>query len=249
MRNLYLACPALLVAGFFSPAHSEEYPRVKSDDPIIAEVFTVKIRHSEMEKMGGIIFGTLLEQYAKAHKIEPTRDEIDAFISGSRQQQKQHREHWKREKSVILKKLESETLSESERNRLISQLETLNSLLNTDPKIEQYKKDNPKISRKMEEDSAKHFIRVWKLNTALFRQYGGRVIFQQAGPEPLDAYREFLKEHEKRGSFRIHDKSLEPSFWNYFVNDRMHAFISKTREEGEKIFKTPWWLLDKPLEE
>lgn len=247
MRNLYLACLVILVVGFFYPIYSEELPHNKSEDPIIAEVLTVKIRHSEKEKMRGIIFGTLLEQYARAHNIEATQAEIDAFISRSHQQQNQHREHWKRDKSVILKKLESETLSESERNRLVSQLETLNRLLETDPKIERYKKDNPKIIREMEENTAKHFIRMWKLNSALFRQYGGRVIFQQAGPEPLDAYREFLKEHEKRGSFRIHDKSLEPSFWNYFVNDRIHAFISN--EEGEKIFKTPWWLMEKPLEE
>jgi hypothetical protein len=30
-------------------------------------------------------------------------------------------------------------------------------------------------------------IRQWKLNREIYRQYGGRVIYQQLGPEPLDA--------------------------------------------------------------
>lgn len=39
----------------------------------------------------------------------------------------------------------------------------------------------------MREDIARTMITRWKLNRALFEQFGGRVIYQQFGPEPLDA--------------------------------------------------------------
>ena len=71
--------------------------------------------------------------------------------------------------------------------------------------------------------------------------------FQQAGLEPLDAYREFLKEQERKGAFQILNKVYEAAFWKYFINDAMHGFYSK--DEGAKVMKTPWWLLDKPIDE
>ena len=109
--------------------------------------------------------------------------------------------------------------------------------------MKKYKKRNQAEARKMEENIAKRFVRSWKVNKSLFDRYGGRVIFQQAGPEPIDAYRMFLKEHQNKGSFKIMDEALEASFWNYFVNDKMHAFYSE--EEGTKLMNTPWWLMEK----
>jgi hypothetical protein len=54
--------------------------------------------------------------------------------------------------------------------------------------------------RLMKRQIAQQFVKSWKINKALYAQYGGRVIFQQAGVEPLDAYRDFLKEQEKKGA-------------------------------------------------
>ena len=70
------------------------------------------------------------------------------------------------------------------------------------------------------------------------------MIFQQAGAEPLDAYRDFLKEQEKNGAFKIMDKTDESEFWKYFTNDAMHKFYSK--DEGAKFINTPWWMMKNP---
>lgn len=93
---------------------------------------------------------------------------------------------------------------------------------------------------KMESEMARDWIVAWKRNLALFRTYGGRVIFQQIGPEPIDAYKAFLEEQERLGAFEIIDKSLEPGFWSYFTSDK-HTVISSTKEEGDKILRTPLW--------
>ena len=99
----------------------------------------------------------------------------------------------------------------------------------------------------MKRQMAQNLVRMWKINKALYEKYGGRVIFQQAGVEPIDAYRDFLKEEEKKGSFQILDKQYKAGFWRYFTDDAMHAFYSK--DDGAKFINTPWWMMEDPREE
>ena len=93
--------------------------------------------------------------------------------------------------------------------------------------------------RAMREDMVRSMIEQWKLNRSLYEQYGGRVIFQQFGPEPLDAYRQFLEERQAAGDFSFRDPEVEAAFWRYFRDDSMHDFFPP--DEAEKVFATPPW--------
>jgi hypothetical protein len=88
------------------------------------------------------------------------------------------------------------------------------------------------------------FVRQWKINGALYKQYGGRIIFQQGGPEPLDAYRKFLEESAARGDFRIANPDLEAAFWRYYRDDSIHDFFKPGSAEEAKAFADPPWLAD-----
>lgn len=123
----------------------------------------------------------------------------------------------------------------------------IESILKTTREAEDRTKGMEDKMRAMKRNMALHFVKTWKINKSLYERYGGRVIFQQAGPEPLDAYRSFLKEQEKKGAFQIVNKDYEAPFWKYFVTDSMHTFYSK--DDGAKLMNTPWWLLDKPIGE
>ncbi len=94
---------------------------------------------------------------------------------------------------------------------------------------------------RMQRDMAHAMIRQWKINRALYRQYGGRIIFQQLGPEPLDAYREFLAKRHEAGDFRILRRSLEAPFWRYFSDDSIHSFYPAGSEEEAAAFTAPPW--------
>lgn len=89
--------------------------------------------------------------------------------------------------------------------------------------------------------------RCWKckLNRALYQDYGGRIIFQQGGPEPLDAYRRFLEERQRQGAFAVLNPELEDAFWRYYRNDSIHSFFPPGSEQEAEAFRTPWWLSDK----
>jgi len=92
---------------------------------------------------------------------------------------------------------------------------------------------------KMRRDMGRSMIRQWKLNRELYRQYGGRVIFQQFGPEPLDAYRRYLEERQAAGDLVIRVKAFEEPFWRYFTDDSIHSFYAPGGE-AEAFEQPPW---------
>jgi hypothetical protein len=95
--------------------------------------------------------------------------------------------------------------------------------------------------RAAREETASAFIRQWKLDKALFEHYGGRIAYQQGGPEPLDAYQAFLKESQARGDFIIATAALEAEFWRYYQDDSIHSFYPPGSPEEKKAFTVAPW--------
>jgi len=94
---------------------------------------------------------------------------------------------------------------------------------------------------RMRERMARAMIRSWKINRALHEEYGGRIIHQQLGPEPLDAYLELLETARAAGRLRIHDAELEDSFWSYFRDEERHSFMAPGGEDEAHAYATPPW--------
>ena len=84
-------------------------------------------------------------------------------------------------------------------------------------------------------------IRQWKINKSLYEAYGGRIIYQQLGPEPLDAYRLYLEERRDAGDLAILDEAMAEPFWRYFNDDSMHDFMEPGSEDEARAFATPPW--------
>jgi hypothetical protein len=93
----------------------------------------------------------------------------------------------------------------------------------------------------MRRDMGRAIIRQWKINKALYEQYGGRIIYQQLGPEPLDAYRQFLEQRQAEGAFTIHDQALADRFWRYFTDESIHDFMEPGGADDARAFATPPW--------
>jgi len=93
----------------------------------------------------------------------------------------------------------------------------------------------------MRRDMGNALIRNWKINKSLYEQYGGRIAYQQMGPEPIDAYRAFLEERQKAGDFSILNPELGEAFWSYFSDDARHDFMPAGSEDEANAFATPPW--------
>lgn len=91
---------------------------------------------------------------------------------------------------------------------------------------------------------AQAMIRAWKVNRALYDRYGGRLVRQQLGPEPLDAYGAFLRERREAGDFSLTDPGLEMAFWSYFEEPQRHVFLDPQDEAALWAFVLPPWEWD-----
>ncbi len=90
-------------------------------------------------------------------------------------------------------------------------------------------------------DMARSIIRYWKINRELYQEYGGRIIYQQLGPEPLDAYHRFLLERQRAGAFKINDPAMAASFWRYFTEESMHTFMEPGGDDEARAFSVAPW--------
>jgi hypothetical protein len=88
---------------------------------------------------------------------------------------------------------------------------------------------------------AEAFIKQWKIDRALYQQYGGRIGYQQGGPEPLDAYRQFLEERQAAGDFSIAGDAMATEFWRYYRDDSIHSFFEPGSADEAKAFGVEPW--------
>lgn len=212
------------------------------DAPLVAEVLGTKVHTRDPAEMQAVIIGKLVDRYAADQGIEVEPEEIDAYLDSLRRVAEQDRRRQEARREELTRKLESKTLSDAERQSLSSDLATLNEVLASLDGTARGATEDQAARRQV----ATAFIRQWKINRALYRQYGGRIIYQQGGPEPLDAYRTFLQARERQGAFTILNPAFEAEFWKYFVTDSIHSFYPKGSQEEAQAFETPWWLLSTP---
>lgn len=85
---------------------------------------------------------------------------------------------------------------------------------------------------------AQKIVRSWKINKRLYEKYGGRIAYQQAGLESVDAYLMFVNEVVKNGKVEIIASEfrsiLTPTIAlgnQKFMNDA----------DAKRAFDEPWW--------
>ncbi len=192
--------------------------------------------------MGYWILRKLTDRYAADKGIEVTPDEIDAYVAHTARLAEKDREQREARREEIEGRLASPELDDDERKALTLERDSLTQLQRDLDAMSGRNADDPDEALEARRTVATAFIRQWKINQALYREYGGRIIFQQGGPEPLDAYHRFLEEQQHEGAFEILNKGLGAAFWRYYLTDAIHSFYPSGSEEEAKAFKEPWWL-------
>ena len=208
---------------------------------VAATVLGEAVRTADAGELREIILTRLFERYAAARSIEATQAEIDAFVANLERVKEQDRADREARLAEIGRRLGSGDLPASERQSLEAERSTLVELraaLETD--AEPTAEEAAEVER-LRRDMARSVVSHWKLNRELYRQYGGRIIAQQLGPEPLDAYRQFLEEQQREGAFSIQRKEFEAEFWRYFRDDSIHSFFDPGSREEAEAFQVPPW--------
>jgi hypothetical protein len=233
-RRCWLAPVAALLVASATPV-------AQAGPGSAAQALGTEIRASDPEELRYLVLGPLTDRYAAERGIDVMPDEIDDYLARMAAVREQERRERDARLAEIDKQLVKPGLADDQRITLSAERDKLEQLrrdLESVPANPQEAAEEAQARRTV----AAAFIRQWRINQALYRDYGGRIIFQQGGPEPLDAYRRFLEEQQRKGSFAIADKALEAAFWRYYKDDAIHSFYPTGSAEEAQAFASPWWL-------
>jgi len=206
--------------------------------PLAGRVYGTAIRTADAEMLRDEVLRRLTERYAAEKGLSVTAAEQRAYVDRMQAALRQDREQRIARRDALNRRLAAGGLSEAERRKLAAEVEALNQAIAAlgDGAGGAASAED----RKARQQIAAAFILQWKINRALYRQYGGRIAYQQGGPEPVDAYRLFLEERQARGDFAIYDPKLEAPFWSYYRDDSKHSFYPRGSRQEAEAFKTPW---------
>jgi hypothetical protein len=207
--------------------------------PVAGTVLGTVVHTRDAEEFRYVVLRELTDRYAQDQGIVVTPAEKDAYVRHVQEGLAKDRAQNTARRADLAGRLAAGGLSDAERSRLAAEIASLDDLLAAlgDPGTA---RADPQEEATRQQVAAA-FILQWKINRALYRQYGGRIIFQQGGPEPLDAYRRFLEEAQSRGDFRIVNRSLEAAFWRYYRENSIHSFYPPGSREEAQAFAVPWW--------
>lgn len=185
------------------------------------------------------VWKAVFEDYARQRNIVPTEAEITSQIEGHERMKQRTDAERARQRAALIDELKSPSLTDSRRKTAQQHLDALNQLMEFDTKRTQELRDpaQKKIQKDAERRVAEYWVRAWKLNQALYREYGGRIIFQQAGWEPIDAYRKLLDQYAAKKAFVIPDAVLRAAVYSYFD----HKFVYAEETKARFYFEKPYW--------
>ncbi len=210
--------------------------------PPAATVLDVEIQTEDAREMQAAILEALFERYKADNGISAGKEEIETFDERLDHVAKKDRAEREARLADIERQLKSADLPPDDREALENERRQTSDLLESLETGEDMTAEEAAEVAVMRREMARAIIEQWKLNRTLYQQYGGRIIYQQLGPEPLDAYRRFLEERQKEGAFTIRDKELAAGFWRYFTDDSIHSFYEPGSEDEAKAFAVPPWV-------
>ena len=214
---------------------------VRNPDEVIAVVLgqEITVEDAKGSPITSLIGDPLMDKFVEDNDIQPTEEELTSFAEGMLSVQRHVLSTLEGEKARLERDLEG-PLSEEEREEIQKHLDTLSATLASRSEVQ------GQVNMDVERSRAVRWVQHWKILKALYDRYGGRVIFQQAGFEPFDAVRDFLKEQEENGAFTILDREYEDEFWQYWRRDPRGVV---PEGEASKYMSKPWWLLERPVDD
>lgn len=240
MRLVNFLAHLLLPAAAFAVAAGAGAQDIYGDlqAPLAGRVYGTSIHTADAEELRYVVLQRLTDRYAATHGIVVTPAEQQAYAKSMQDGLRKDRAQLLARREELTRQLAAHGLTEAQRKKPSADLDAVTQTLAALAADANAGSAEDKQAR---EQIASAFIRQWKINQALYRQYDGRIVFQQGGPEPLDAYRRFLQERQAGGDFAIYAPRMEEPFWRYDLTDSMHSFYARGSKEETGAFETPWW--------
>lgn len=206
------------------------------------EKFNEWLTQYRANQLFGKILRVLMDTYTKEHNIAVTDEEIETRSAHFNRMMEERKKENEKTRQDLLKELQAPTITEKREKAASEHLAALNSVRESDKKWDKslqdlQEKDGGKAWKEATRKIGEVEMKRWKTNKALYEQYGGKVIFQQFGLEPIDAYGKLLKDNEAKKSFQILDSGLKKNFYHYI--EMQHSEMPE--KMAKFYFEKPWW--------
>eukprot|EP00913_Durusdinium_trenchii_P035319 g33049.t1 len=231
------------------PAENEVRGKTRSKD-VIGKVFNKTVSRHDLRKeypvlheVRRLFLQPVMQRYRTAHRreVQLTESEIARAI-------RYHEQLARRQGgSVAAAWQRSLKLQQRDAQRSLSEINR--KLAQKDLGAEE-RKAAIKHKRRLElllKQPGRGFVEIYypglKFQRHLHRTYGGgRILFQQFGPEAFDAMHRWLREREKAGDFSIADPKLRALLYQYWTDTKMHgAFLSTPKDKADPVrLRFPW---------
>lgn len=190
----------------------------------------------------------LLEKYGEK-ALTPSKKEIGTYVAKMNALQEKQRSYDQKIADLV-KKLMMEHEYEQEQYKQLNRIgiEAVRNLKFYDT---QQKSLTPKIKALQAEQDQKiayAALKNWRVQKLLFETYGGDIVFQQAGLEPIEAFEDFLDDIQDNEAIVIHErayKDVYDTFEDYIDDD--HIEIPEDAPEVAVYFADPFWALNDTL--
>jgi len=165
----------------------------------------------------------LSDRFVKERKIDATEQEIATYKKTAEKRRSKHLSETEAQFDRVKSELASPNLSREVKAKLEKDKAMLDRLL---PSLRKAS------DAEVPDEIARIQIVARKTEQALHKTYGGRVIFQQAGPEALHARRLLFEEAEKKGDLMFEDAGVRHLFFYYYSNMNHVVVDAKVLEKS-----------------
>ncbi len=180
----------------------------------VAQVLGVAIDRSELPvaegpaaELGRLydrVWQAVSRYYVRQNGLEATPEETAEVLAYEREFERRDRDQRARKLEELDRRLAGEGLEPAERARLEDFRATLARLAQSDDESDREPPPDPQRGA----EQRAQWIEMWKMNGALYRQYGGIVALTRFGPYPHGARLALIADYERRGLLRFSDLQL-----------------------------------------
>lgn len=203
------------------------------------------LKTRSLERLRDIIWTTALERKFGAAALEPRAEEVELFSKTFRESLARSHEENLKTAARVEELLASGAYSEDQQRKMRSLLASVKTSIAFYNERESYKENMPPEFHDMvaeaERGLAETMMRNWKINKALYEEYGGRLAIREGAVEPVDAMDKFLGYIRETGKLAI----IDPEFKDVFRE--MELFIAGPHDplpEGSdysEYYSAPEW--------
>jgi hypothetical protein len=191
---------------------------------------------AQVARFRDLVWEKLASHYVAERGLAVTADELAEFEGYHREFERRDRAQRARKLEELDQRLAAGGLAAQERARLEEFRAVLARMAQNDAESDRAPPPDPARAAAL----STPWVEWWKMNKALYEQYGGVVAQTQAGPAPHGARAALVADYERRGLVRFLDPRLREQLF------ALLAAPPSVVVPPERVDFTPYWKLPIP---